>query len=66
MDTDVCTCSKEKGEHDATGINGACLNFTLDRKATWNADRDRARLGKIHARRERIQAALEGRPPRLS
>lgn len=43
MESDICTCTKTNGEHDGTGLNGACLNFALDRKATYWAERRAAK-----------------------
>ncbi len=46
MENDICTCSKTFGEHDGTGLNGACLNFTIDRKATYWAEKNAAALAR--------------------
>lgn len=39
METDICTCTKTKADHDNALVTGACLTFTLDRKATYWAER---------------------------
>lgn len=59
MERDICTCTKERGEHGPKAIvTGACLSFTLDRKATWHAEKDRAYWAKLHKRRQRIDDAV--------
>lgn len=56
MNSDICKCGKELKDHN--GALSECLNFQLDRKATWNAEKDRARWAKMHKRRERVEAFL--------
>lgn len=50
METDICTCTKTKAEHENALATGACLTFTLDRKATYWAEKNadaRARAVKL-------------------
>ncbi len=39
METDICTCSKTEADHANALATGACLSFTLDRKATYWAEK---------------------------
>lgn len=45
METDICVCGEIRIKHPvlSTAPTGGCIDFTIDRKATWHAERDRPR-----------------------
>lgn len=55
MKTDICKCGAESIDHPS--LNG-CVRFQLDRKATWDNDKARAKMAKLHERRERVETVM--------
>lgn len=53
---DLCKCTLTRAQH--VGVTVGCLEFQLDRKATWQAEKERAQWAKLHRRRERLDEAL--------
>lgn len=58
MNTDICICTKTRADHDISlpATNGACLDFTLDRKATYWAEKRAAALTRSAKLAEDIKA----------